>query len=244
MVPNAAGELLAAHAKRVWQEIERVTGDIQALRGLRTGLVRIASTEGLASEFVPHRVAEFQRKHSGVRFTLDVRMHAEVTHLVREGDADIGITFSMASERGIKVEFRHPSPILAVLAKSHPLAAQRKLGLSQIIAYPLALPEEYSTLRKLFDISCSRQSLQCEPSFVANRLDALISYAAAEGGITLCGEAALRTRLDAGLVVAIPLRDREMSERHFEVQTLAGRTLPSACQAFLEHLREVLRKRA
>jgi len=52
----------------------------------------------------------------------------------------------------------------------------------------------------------------------------------------------LRTRLKAGFVVGVPLRDREMNERHFEVQTLAGRTLPGSCRAFLDHLREVLRR--
>jgi hypothetical protein len=37
-------------------------------------------------------------------------------------------------------------------------------------------------------------------------------------------------------VVAVRLRDREMNERHFEVQTLAGRQLPVACRAVLDHL--------
>ena len=72
----------------------------------------------------------------------------------------------------------------------------------------------------------------------------LLSFAAAGGGITLCGEAALRTRLQVGDVVGVPLRDREMNERHLEVQTLAGRTLPTACKAFLEDLREALNREA
>lgn len=242
MVPNAAGELLAAHAKRAWQDIERVTDDIQALRGLQTGWVRIASTEGFASEFIPNVIAEFQREYAGIRFGLDVRMQAEIPTLVRDGDVDVGFTLSTSSERGINVELRHPSPILAIMAKDHPLASRRQLALSQLIGYPMALPGAYSTLRQLFDISCSRQGLQCEPALLSNRLDAMISFAAAGGGVTLSGEAALRSRLKAKVVVAIPLRDREMNERHFEVQTMAGRTLPGACRAFLDHLREVLRR--
>jgi DNA-binding transcriptional LysR family regulator len=242
MVPNAAGELLAAHAKRAWQDIERVTDDIQALRGLQTGWVRIASTEGFASEFIPSVIAEFQREYAGIRFGLEVRMQAEIPTLVRDGDVDVGFTLSTSSERGINVELRHPSPILAIMAKDHPLASRRQLALSQLIGYPMALPGAYSTLRQLFDISCSRQGLQCEPALLSNRLDAMISFAAAGGGVTLSGEAALRSRLKAKLVVAIPLRDREMNERHFEVQTMAGRTLPGACRAFLDHLREVLRR--
>ncbi len=242
MVPNAAGELLAAHAKRAWQDIERVTDDIQALRGLQTGLVRIASTEGFASEFLPNLIAGFQREYTGIRFALNVHMQAEIPQLVRDGEVDIGVTLSTTSERQINVELRHPSPILAIMAKDHPLASRRQLALAQLIGYPMALPGPYSTLRQLFDISCSRQGLQCEPALLSNRLDASISFVAAGGGIALSGEAALRHRLKAGHLVAIPLRDREMNERHFEIQTMAGRTLPGACRAFLDHLREAVRE--
>lgn len=242
MVPNAAGELLAAHAKRAWQDIERVTDDIQALRGLQTGLVRIASTEGFASEFLPNLIAEFQREYTGIRFVLNVHMQSEIPQLVRDGEVDIGVTLSTSSERQINVELRHPSPILAIMAKDHPFASRRQLSLAQLVGYPMALPGPYSTLRQLFDISCSRQGLQCEPALLSNRLDASISFAAAGGGIALSGEAALRNRLKTGNLVAVPLRDREMNERHFEIQTMAGRTLPGACRAFLDHLREAVRR--
>ena len=242
MVLNAAGELLAVHAKRAWQDIERVTEDIHALRGLRAGKVRIASTEGFASGFIPDAIVEFQRNYAAIRFELEVRTQAEIPTLVREGDVDVGFTLSTSSERSIHVELRHPSPILAILAQDHPLASRRQLALSEVIGYPMALPGPYSTLRQLFDISCSRQGLQCEPVLLSNRLDAMIAFAAAGGGIALSGEVTLRSRLQSKIVVGIPLRDREMNERHFEVQTMAGRTLPRACRAFLDLVREVLRR--
>ena len=65
MVPNAAGELLAAHARRVQQDIERVTGEIHSLRGLRTGRVRIVSVEGFAYDFIPTLIAQFRERYAG-----------------------------------------------------------------------------------------------------------------------------------------------------------------------------------
>lgn len=56
----------------------------------------------------------------------------------------------------------------------------------------------------------------------------------------LCGELAVRNHLRRGGIAAVPLSDREMNERQFEVQTLAGRVLPNACQAFLEHIRRAV----
>lgn len=242
MVLNSAGELLAAHTRRAWQDIERVTDDILALRGLRRGQVRIAATEGFAYEFLPTLTAGFQSQRPGIVFQLDLCVHAEVTRRVREGEADIGVTVSLTSEKGLEVALRHPAPVLAVVAPGHPLAARRQVSLAQALAYPVALPAPASTLRQLLDISCSRQGLHCEPVFTSSHLYPLINYVAATQAVSFCGETALRQHLRNGEVYAIALRDREMNERHFEVQTLAGRHLPDAVQAFINHLREVLAK--
>ena len=240
MVLNSAGELLAAHARRAWLDIERVTEDILALRGLRVGQVRVAATEGFAYEFLPALIAQFQAQRPGIVFLLDMCVQAEVVRRVREGEVDIGVTVSLSSERGLEVELRHPAPVLAVMAAGHPLAQKRQLSLAQVLAYPLALPAPASTLRQLLDISCSRQGLHPEPVFTATHLYPLVNYVASTQAVTFCGETALRQHLAAGALRAVPLRDREMNERHFELQSLAGRQLPDAARAFVGHVREAL----
>jgi DNA-binding transcriptional LysR family regulator len=240
MVPNAAGELLAAHAKRTQQDIERVTGDISSLRGLRSGHVRVVSAEGFAFDFIPTLIARFRERYTGIRFHLEVCAQSEVSRRVRDGEADVGLTLSGVPEAGIKLELRHPSPILAVMAAGHPLAGQRQLSLSQVVAYPLAVPLKNSSVRQLLDISCSRQGLQYEVAMSGNHADALVSFAAAGGGIAFYGELSIRTRLLNSALVAVPLRDREMNERYLEVETLAGRPLPDAGKAFVQYLIEAI----
>lgn len=244
MALNSAGELLAAHARRAWLDIERVGDEILALRGVRQGTVRLAATEGFAFDFLPALVADFQARSPGIRCTIDMCVQPEVARRVREGLTDIGVTVSLASERGLRVEVRHPSPILAVVAPGHPLAGRRQVSLAQVATYPLALPAHGSTLRQLLDISCSRQELVLEPVLTSDHLYPLIQYVSHTRAVTFCGELALRQQLRAGTVTAIALRDREMNERHFEVQTMAGRHLPDAARAFIVHLRETLARDA
>jgi DNA-binding transcriptional LysR family regulator len=237
LVPNAAGELLAAFAKRSQQEIERVTGEIQALRGLRAGRVRLASVEGIAHEFLPILAARFREDHTGIRFDLDVCPQGDVARRIRDGEADVGVTLSGLPEPEIEVELRHPAPVLAIMAPDHPLAGQRQVSLSQVIAYPLALPPKDSSLRQLLDTSCSRQDLRYQTVFSSNNLDSLVGFAAAGGGaISFYGELSVQGRLKAGTIAAVPLRDREMNERYIEIQTLAKRNLPPAARAFVEQL--------
>lgn len=241
---NSAGELLAAHARRAWLDIERVSDEILSLRGLRQGEVRLVATEGFAYQFLPSLVADFQQRCPGIRFTLDMCVQREVARRVREGLADVGVTVTLSSERGIDIALRHPAPVMAVMATGHPLATRRQLSLAQVVTQPLALPTATSTLRQLLEISCSRQGLRLDPVLTGDHLYPLIQYAARTQAITFCGELALREQLRAGSIAAVPLRDREMNERHFEVQTMAGRHLPEAARAFIDHLRTTLAQEA
>ncbi|MDH6165970.1 DNA-binding transcriptional LysR family regulator [Variovorax boronicumulans] len=241
MVPNAAGELLAAHAKRTQQDIERVASDIAGLRGLRSGYVRVVSTEGFAFDFLPTLISRFREKYEGIRFHLEVSTPTEIPRRIRDGEADIGMTLSALPEPGIQVELRHPSPILAVMAEGHPLAAQRQLSLRQVVGYPLGLPLEGSSIRQLLDIGCGRQGLQYVQAMSSNHANALVSFAAAGGGsIAFYGALSIRTLLKTRALVAIPLKDREMNERYLEVETLAGRSLPEAGKAFVRFLTEAI----
>lgn len=242
MALNAAGELLAAHARRAWLDIERVTEDIHALQGLRIGKVQLVSTEGFGYELLPTLVAQFQASAPGIRFSLGMCAQPEVIRRVREGEADIGVTVGMRSEQGLAVELRHPSPVCAVVAPNHPLARRKQLSLAQVVAYPLALPAPTSTLRQLLEISCTRQQLLFESHFTSDHLYPLVHYAAATQAVTFCGQTALRLHLQQQLVRAIPLTDREMNERHFEVHTMAGRHLPRAARAFIEHMKQAFGK--
>ena len=226
MVLSAAGEVLAAHARKSALEADRVVSDILALQGQRSGNVRLASTEGFAVEFLPHVIAEFQRSYPEILFQLNVGAPAEVTRRVIDGDADI------------KVEHRQAAPVVAVMRRDHPLAKFKQVALTQLQAYPLALPEPDTTVRQLFDIGCSRQQLLIEPVFSSNYFQALFSFAAIGGGISIAGEVSVRHRVAAGDMVAIRIRDRGMDGRSIEVQTLIGRTLPRAVQTFLDVLKQ------
>ena len=242
MIVNAAGELLAAHARRQQQDADRVITEMLALRGLRQGRIHIVSTSGFASDFLPAVITFFRQRYTGIEFQLTVCKPSEVPKRIREGDGDIGVTLGLSPDPGVRVQFRHPASVLAITSAEHPLARRRQLSVAEVVASPLALAEESSdtTLRQLFDICCSRQNLQYKTVLTSNDLNALISFAAQGGGITLCGELAVRGRIEAGNVRAIPLRDREMNERFMEVQTLAGRMLPTVCQAFLRYLQQAI----
>ncbi|MFL9925267.1 LysR family transcriptional regulator [Herbaspirillum lusitanum] len=236
MKPNAAGELLAAHALRAQLETDRIGNELLALKGLRRGEVKLASTEGFALDFLPTAIEEFRRQHGGIRFQLTVGSAGEVAALIREGAVDIALTFTMAPDRDIRVEYAQSAPILAVMNPAHPLAARKQVVLSELIAYPLALPQKNITMRRLIDACCSRKNLLLEPALASDSINALLGFVLAGDGVGFSAGLPIRKLIRDGMLVALPIRDRDMNTLQMEIQSLSGRTLPQAPRAFLNTL--------
>lgn len=240
MLPSAAGELLAAHARRGALEAERVVSDIQALQGLRRGHIRICGSAGFAIEFLPRAIALFRTEHPGMQFQLKVAAPADVALAVQNGDADIGLTYSRATARDIEVQHRQVSPVIAIMRPDHPLARFASVTLAQMHAYPIALLDGGNTARQLFDIACGQRGLRFEPALESSQFEALIHFVLHGGGLSLGGEVTVREYVRRGQLHAAAIRERSLHGRAIELQTLTGRTLPQGVRAFLEHLRALL----
>jgi len=237
MAPSAAGEMLAAHARRGALEADRVVADIKALQGLHTGLVRLCSSAGFAIEFLPRVMAQFRTQYPGIQFHVRVASPAAVTTAVLHGDADIGLTYSRAAERDISVQHREASPVIAIMRPDHPLARFKSITLAQMHPHPIALPERDNTVRQLFDIGCSQRGLVFEPVLVCNHFETLTHFVLHGGGLSISGEVTVRDRVRRGELHAAQIRERGMGARAVEVQTLGGRSLPAGVRMFLEFLR-------
>ncbi|WP_197087249.1 MULTISPECIES: LysR family transcriptional regulator [unclassified Bradyrhizobium] len=240
MVPSAAGELLAAHALRGALEAERVLSDIQALQGPLRGRVRIVSSSGFASEFLPRAIATFRVQYPGVQFLLHAVGPTQVSDAVLLGDADIGLTYSRAAVRGIRVEHRQPASVFAIMRPDHALAGSRSVTLAQMHPFPIALSSADNTVRQLFDVGCSNRGLVFEPVLVSNRFEALANFVLNGGGLAIAGEITVRERLRRGELHAAEIREPGMRGRAVELHTLADRTLPEVVRSFLAFLRAQL----
>jgi len=73
MVLSAGGEMLAAHAQKVALEADRVVADLLALKGLRSGRIRVAASEGFGIEFLPRLISAFQKNIRRSSFTSMLR---------------------------------------------------------------------------------------------------------------------------------------------------------------------------
>lgn len=236
MTLNAAGELLAAHARRSALDAERTLHDIAALQGLQTGLVRIAASEGVAAQLLPKCIALFRNEYQGVRFQLDVLGPQQITMLLLSGQIDIGIKFTQTADKDIKVLFRRDAPVMALAAPGHPATRTQRISLKSLLAHPLALPGPDTTVRQMLDVACSAQDLDLRPVLTSNHMNSLHQFALSGAGVTVSAELSARHLIEQGLLQASLIQERVLLSRQIEVQALAGRRLPSVVRQFVDFL--------
>lgn len=236
MVPSAAGELLAQHARRTLLGEEQVLAEVRRLRGLERGLVRVGCTEGFATDFMPRAISSFRRNYPGITFEMHVDAPREVTRMVRDGDADIGLSFRFDPDRSVHVEHASSTPLVAIMAPGHPLADRPFVTLADISAYPIGLAAKETTARQIFDMACGAEGIVIDPVMSTNYMAGLWCFAEASGGIIVTGRITALVRSWRFQVMAVPVRTVTSNERRYEVQTMLGRTLPDAIRAFVTHI--------
>lgn len=240
MVLTAAGSILAQHVRRTQLDAERALSEIQALQGIHAGLVRLATSDAFANEFIPRLCVEFQHTYSGIEFQVQSLPTVQVAEAVRSGSTDIGLCFSRAPQKDIQVVYRQSAPVMALLPPGHALARHATLTLAQLSLYAFALPQPHTAARQMVDMVCSRQGLQLSTVMESNNAKTLQHFVAHGGGVSVGSEISARYMVAEGKLVARPLSDRGMDLRDVEVQTLSGRCLPPAAQTFLGLLQKKL----
>lgn len=240
MVPSPAGELLAQHAHQVLIRAEQVVTEIRELEGLARGLIRVASAEGFALDIVPNAIAAFHAAHPGIRFEVTVLPPAQVTQTVAVGEADLGITFALASTSQVEVLYAGQVDMRVLAAADHPLARAPALSLADLADYPVALTTRETTLRQVFDAACAREGIVIEPVLTANTLSALLPFVRRSRGLALMSALSVQTPLRLNALVSLPIHARASVARGIQIQAMRDRRLPRAVRAFLRQLTDAL----
>jgi DNA-binding transcriptional LysR family regulator len=231
-----AGEVFLRFARETRGLAERVRSEIDALNGVRHGMVRVWSIDSVSQDVLPCAMASFASDNPGIHFEVTVASTAEVVTAVQDMRADIGIAFQPQLPTGVRASLQLRYPVHALMSAKHPLARAKSLWLVDTLEYPIALTPPGAGSRILIDATASAAGVVLVPRFESNSVQLLARFVGSTSGITFLSRLCASTGLSSGELAAIQLRDRLMSIARVEVLVLADRTLPAAAQQFQEHL--------
>jgi DNA-binding transcriptional LysR family regulator len=230
---TAAGELFLAYVRRSLKELRLVEAQIDGLRGLVHGRVRIAVAESVTGRMLPDAIAEYRDKHPGVGFSVSVGGPRDLAAALTRDKVDLILTHETPDENS-EVLAEVPQPLCALVAPEHPLAGRASLRLRDCVGFPLAMPDETLAARGLIDRALRRSSIRLEPTLVSNSIETTKMFARTSGGV--CFSFKIGKKPEISGMVTIPLADPELGEARLRLASRRGRVLPVAAAAFAEEL--------
>ena len=181
-----------------------------AVRDLQTGLqgaVSLALVGTLADTHIVDTLRRFARKAGKVRLELRTASSAEVTDLVRRGEATLGLRY-FASDQADLIELEAGSePMVVVAARSHRLAGRRlrapkDLANERWIGFPPS-PGDRDSSGHLLARQLIRAGLESADLTLIDSLTAQKRLAQAGFGLALVPESSVRDELRQGTLVSL-----------------------------------------
>jgi DNA-binding transcriptional LysR family regulator len=143
-----AGHAFLPHAEALIASMRDGAEAVAALRG-ESGTVTLALVGTLASTKLTERLKRFRERHDQIELRIRTALSAEVSALVRRGDATLGLRYDHAPSAELVATTVYEEPMLPVCAPGHPLAGARtpkQLEGERWIAFPpRAAPEPYAS---------------------------------------------------------------------------------------------------
>jgi DNA-binding transcriptional LysR family regulator len=228
---TALGESLVPQVDGVLHELDGILRRVHDHQALRTGAVRLATTQLLASTLVPELIAAFQQAHPGIQVSLIDAPADAVMARVFAADADLGISPEREPNSDITSSPLFNGPFMAVCPMDHPLARRRRIGWIDLMRYPVIALKGPFTDRLIQDLHAASTGISFRPTHTVSSMGTALSMVKAGLGVGLCIPFAQSLVQGYGLMLR-PLGHPEI-RRSFEVLTRRGRSLSPAAEQFL-----------
>jgi len=231
-----AGEAVLEHADRTLQDFEVLRGELGALKGVKSGQVRIACLDSLLVNFLPNQIRAFNRAHPGVDYRVQSGAHSRITAMVADGDADFGITFNVSHPDDTQLIHDIAMPLKAMVAKDHPLARLPAVTLSECAQYNLLLQLDTEPIRSLIEVELSVLHRSGRNFVTSNHIMLLRQMIRFGLGVAFYTPIGLVEELDAGEIVGVPLKGTRLGSLRLGLLVPKRRQMTHAASAMVEQL--------
>jgi len=231
---TAAGEAFLAYARRSLRELRSLEAQLDGLRGLNRGWVKVAVAESVTGRLLPDAIAEYQASHPAIGFSVTVAGPRTLLEELLRDAVDLILTHERPDTASVSVLCSAPQPLCALVAPEHPLAQRTSLRLRDCVGFPVAMPDKTLAARALLDHAMNHTSVKLEPSIVSNSIETTKIFARTSGGV--CFSFRVGTKPDVSGMVSIPLTDPGLVDTRLFLASRRGRVLQVAAAAFAEQL--------
>jgi len=169
-------------------------------------------------------------------FDVEVIEHSQAGDALETFRVDIVLVVAEKSVPEYEVHLAAPQPVSAIMAKDHPLAAEKKLRLRQCYDYPIAMPMRGFSGRLLLERALFGKTFQKKPVLQSNSFEFLKAHVAVTDAITFQVQIGSPEDLEDAQIVGREIDTQDVSGGLLLLGLKRNRALPVAASRFVEQI--------
>ncbi|MFP3979008.1 LysR family transcriptional regulator [Marinobacter sp. KMM 10035] len=237
------GRLYYSHARQTLLNEEWVVGEIEAIKDLRRGQIRLHCVEGVIGSILTDAVAEFRAGSPEVKIFINRAGSTGVVKAVAADEVELGLALDPPLHRDVMTLEEVPAPLYAVHSPSFdfPHASPE---LAELADFPLAIPPDSSYgLRDLIDRAARlRADIQLHAPLHCDSIFGLTGFALSGQGVSILPKCSFINELRDGRLLAKPLQDPPLRDANLTLMARRHRILPPVTRRFCDILAKHLRQ--
>lgn len=206
-----AGELVMAYAERILGLSEELESRVSELTDELSGVLHLGTSTTIGGYWLPYLLEGFKRLYPRVVPRVSVGNSQLIESRVMDRNLDVGLIEIVTEQPTLDRRSAGRDELQVIVAPDHPLADAESVRAEQLVGYPLLHREPGNAIRDLVDQFFAAAGIPYEDLNVAAELGSLsaIKHMAAHGlGVAIASTAAIRSAVNAGRLVSIPLSPR------------------------------------
>lgn len=180
------GQQLLEITHRMFDTEQQALDLLSESRALRSGTLRIVAD---AAHHLLHILGKFREKYPGIQVTVRTGNTETVVTSLFAYDADIGVLGEIPKGREFDMLKLNSTPIIAFVARTHPLAGTKSMSFAELSKHPLVLRERGSKTRQKLEAMAQEQSVELRAAIEAEGREAVREIVASGSGIGFVSQA-------------------------------------------------------
>lgn len=179
---TAAGEVVYRRALTILAERESLVTELDELRGLQRGVLRLGLPPLGSSQLFAPLFAIYRSRYPGIDIQLQEHGSERLEEMLLAGEVDLAASLLPVSDAFEWQDVR-AEPLVVLLAADHPEARAERLGMDRLGAEPFILFEQGFALNRVILAACARHGFNPAVATRSGQLEFIVALVAAHLGV-------------------------------------------------------------
>lgn len=200
VVLTEPGRALARHAERVANALEAAQAEVEAIAGLRSGMLRLGWFTTAGATLMPRAIARFSEQQPEIELALVEGDPEDCAALLREGELDLALVYEFPLGAPLPADLRLrellEDRLYVALPPGHRLASRAEIALEELAADRWIQGVRHGATLETIPAACREAGFEPRIAFRTDDHTAVLGLVAAGVGVALIPQLALSSVRD------------------------------------------------